>query len=103
MNALEAGIRGFADDSRAEMTKTRDDVTRTQGEVVRTQSGIQALIEGACSEGVGSFRPAAHERDRAVFDPRDYKLETLPATLSFGAWKKWKHEFEIYLDTIGPS
>ena len=84
MNALEAGIRGFADESRAEMTKTLDDVTRTQGEVVRIQSGIQASIEGARPEGSGPFSPAAQERDRPVFDPRDYKLDTLTATLSFG-------------------
>ena len=81
MNTLEAGFRGFADESRAEMIKTRDGVTRTQGEVVRTQSGIQALNEGARSEGSGPFRPAAQERDRPVFDPRDYKLDTLPANL----------------------
>ena len=83
------------------MVKTRD--ASTQGEVVRTQSGIQALIEGARSEGSGPFRPSAQERDRLVFDPSDYKLEALRATLSFGAWKKWKNEHEIYLDTIGPS
>lgn len=35
MTELEKGIRQFADESRAEMTKTRDDVARTQGEVVR--------------------------------------------------------------------
>ena len=34
---------------------------------------------------------------------QDYKLDTLPATLSLGTWKKWKHDLEIYLDTIGPS
>ena len=36
MTTLEAGIRQFADESRAEMAKIRDDVTRTQSEVVWT-------------------------------------------------------------------
>ena len=49
------------------------------------------------------FRPSGQERDRPVFDPRDYKIETLPASLPLGAWKKWKHELGIYLATFGPS
>ena len=103
MTTLETGIRQVANESRAEMLKTRDDVTRTQSEVIRSQSGIQALIDGARSEGSGPFLSGAQERDRPVFDPMDYKLEVLPATLSFGAWKKSKHEHGINLDTIGPS
>ena len=43
------------------------------------------------------------ERDRSVFDPRDYKIETIPTQMSLGVWKKWRHEVEIYVDTIGPS
>ena len=104
MTTLEAGIRQFADESRAEVAKTRDDVSRTQSEIVRTQPGIQALIDGARSDGGSNLvRSGAQERDRPVVDPRDYKLEVLPATRSLGAWHKWKHEFEIYLNTIGPS
>ena len=43
------------------------------------------------------------ERDRSVFDRRDYKIETIPTQMSLGVWKKWRHEVEIYVDTIGPS
>ena len=43
------------------------------------------------------------ERDRQVFDPRGYKIESLPSPISLGAWKKWRHEVEIYVDTIGPT
>ena len=43
------------------------------------------------------------ERDRAVFDPRDDKIETIHTQMSLGVWKKWRHEVEIYVDAIGPS
>ena len=70
---------------------------------------IRAAAAAAGPAGAGGFTGAnfhgvpSAERVRNVFNPRDYKLEALPATLSFGAWKKWKYELEIYLDTIRPS
>ena len=38
-----------------------------------------------------------------MFDPRDYKIEALPSSITLGVWKKWRHEVEIYIDTIGPT
>ena len=38
-----------------------------------------------------------------MFDPRDYKIEALPNSISLGVWKKWRHEVEIYIDTIRPT
>ena len=67
-----------------------------------TQRNIQQMIaDGRSAEG-SPMKPF-QERDRAVFDPRDYKIETIPTQMSLGVWKKWRHEVEIYVDTIGPS
>ena len=38
-----------------------------------------------------------------MFDPRDYKLDVVPSHMSSGVRQKWRHEVEIYVDTIGPS
>ena len=104
MKKLKEQFQTFAGEVEANLNVIKSDVTRTQTDVVRTQSGIQRLIDGSRADGGSTlFRSGALERDRPVFDPRDYKLEVLPATLSLGAWKKWKHELETYLDTIGPS
>ena len=71
MQKFETGIHEFAD---------------------RTQASIQALnAEAGSSEGSSLARPA-QEKDRPVFDPRDYKIEVIPSQMSSGVWKKWKHE-----------
>ena len=78
-------------------------IQQIQDEVNRTQVGIQCLIEGTRSEGTSSVFRFGQERDRQFVDPRDYKIEVFPAQLSLGVWKTWKHEVEIFTDTIGPS
>ena len=77
----------------------------TQQEANRTQQAIQALIESTKSDGSSSvLRPGSgHERDCQVFDPRYYKIDVLPSQLQLGIWKKWRHEVEIYIDTINLS
>ena len=104
MKVLKEQLQKFAGEVEANLTVIKNDVVCTQGEVACTQTGIQGLIDGARSDGgLALFRLGGQERGRPIFDPRDYKLEVLPFTLSLGAWKRWKHELEIYLDTIGPS
>ena len=89
MADLEAGIHQFADEARASIRQI--------------QAGIPAIVaEARSSDGTSSFRPS-QERDRQVFDPRDYKIELGPSHLSLAVWKKWRHEVEIYIVTIGPS
>ena len=67
-----------------------------------TRMGIQTFIsEARAAEGSSLSRPT-QERDRPVFDPRDYKLDVILSQMSLGVWKKWRHEVEIYVDTIGP-
>jgi hypothetical protein len=43
------------------------------------------------------------ERDRNVFDVRDYKLVDLQPKPSIGKWKKWRRDFEAFIDSIGVS
>ena len=68
----------------------------------RTQQAIQALIDSTKHDGSSSvLRPGSgQERDRPVFDPRDYKIDVLPSQFQLGIWKKWTHEVGIY---IGPT
>ena len=42
-------------------------------------------------------------RERNVFDPRDYKLPDLIDKASVAALRKWRHEVEVFTETIGPS
>ena len=71
----------------------------------RTQQAITALIDSTKADGSSSvlLSGPGGERDRPVFDPRDYKIEALPTQFALGAWKKWRHEVGMYIDTIGPS
>ena len=38
-----------------------------------------------------------------MFDPRDYKLPELAEKASVAALRKWRHEVEVFTETIGPS
>ena len=42
-------------------------------------------------------------RERVLFDARDYKITELHADPSLGVFKKWKHDVELFIETIGPS
>ena len=68
-----------------------------------TRLGLQTLIAEARASDSSSMSRPNQERDRPVFNPRDYKLDVIPTTMSLGVWKKWRHEVEMYVDTIGPS
>ena len=83
----------------------QESILRTQEEVNQTQQAIQALIDSTKSAGSSSVLrlSSGQERDRQVFGPRDDKIDVLPSQLQLGIWKKWRHEVEIYIDTIGPS
>ena len=41
--------------------------------------------------------------DRNVFDPRDYKLHDLGDTPTLAASRKWRHDTELFVETLGPS
>jgi hypothetical protein len=60
------------------------------------------IAESRSSDGNSMSRPT-QERDRAVFNPSDYKLDVIPTQMWLGVRKKWRHEVEIYVGTIGPS
>ena len=67
-----------------------------------TRLNIQQMIAESRSAEGSPMKPF-QERDQAVFDPRDYKIEVIPTQKSLGIWKRWRHEVEIFVDTIGPS
>ena len=52
--------------------------------------------QGGGGKGSGS-------RERQLFDARDYKIPDLPAAPSMAVFKKWRHDFELFLETIGSS
>ena len=62
----------------ANLAGIQQEVTCSQGEVGRTQAGIQTLIDSAKNDGSSSLFRSSQERDRQLFDPRDYKIEVLP-------------------------
>ena len=53
------------------------------------------------SEG-GKGGSASGPRERNIYDVRDYKIADLEKGASTAAFKKWKHDLELFVDTIGP-
>ena len=84
--------------------------TAAQERITATQKSIRDMIDSAKSAdeqgggGKGVFQARA-ERDRNIYDPRDYKIESIPdsKSLTLALFKKWRHDVELYIDTIGPS
>ena len=52
--------------------------------------------------GDASFGNGA-PRERVLFDARDYKIPELTSDPSLAVFKKWKHDVELFIETIGPS
>ena len=64
----------------------------------------QSAAAAAASSGFTGFSgQAPPPRDRNVFDPRDFKLAELGVKPEVARWKKWRRDFENYVDTIDPS
>ena len=38
-----------------------------------------------------------------LFNARDYNIPDLSSDPSLGVFKKWKHDVELFIETIGPS
>ena len=85
--------------------QVQESIQKTQTEVNHTQHAIQTLIDSTRADGTSTVLRSGSggERDRSVFDPRDYKMDSLPSQFALGVWKKWRHGVEIYIDTVGPS
>ena len=67
------------------------------GEISVTRSAIGS------GGGLGGQGSAWVEKDRNVFDIRDYKLTDLGAKPTAARWKKWRRDFEQFVDSIGNS
>ena len=64
----------------------------------------QALQAGSgAGGGAGTGGGPAHSRDRNIYDVRDYKIADLGKSASTASFKKWKHDLELYIETIGAS
>ena len=58
---------------------------------------------GSSSQDRGKETGKGGARERQVFDPRDYKLPDLTSEPSMAVFKKWRHDFELFFETIGSS
>ena len=59
-------------------------------------AGPQSFTGKQGNRGGGSL-------ERSVYDPRDYKIADLHAELSLATFKKWRHDLDLLLETIGTS
>ena len=56
---------------------------------------------GPSEGGKGGF--SGGPRERNIYDVRDYKIADLEKGASTASFKKWKHDLELFVETIGPS
>ena len=97
-------ISGIGADIRTFEGGVRDSVSETKTAIETVHANVESLAAGVRAGGGGPPGiGGGFERDRPIFDLHDYKVEPLPAQISLSACKKWRHDTEIYLDTIGPS
>ena len=68
------------------------------GALTATVSNLQT---GTGSFGGFGAGKGGGDRDRNVFDPRDYKIADLGSKPTVVRWKKWRRDLENFVDTIG--
>jgi hypothetical protein len=108
---LSAQLASVGDGKQAElehkitaMVATLRDQLAASADVLYTE----AMANARTHLGTGSFEGGKSEgkggaRERALFDPRDYKIPDLASTPSMAVFKKWRHDFELFIETIGSS
>jgi hypothetical protein len=71
-------------------SEVKESIQKTQTEVNHTQHAIHTLIDSTRADGISTVLRSGSggERDRSVFDPRDYKIDFLPSQSALGVWKK---------------
>jgi hypothetical protein len=99
LKTVVAEMHAFADKVRATNDETQSNIRSIVADVENLAAGVRVGGGGGGPPGMGG----SFDRDRPIFDPRDYKVEPLPSQMTLASWKKWRHDTEIYLDTIGPS
>ena len=67
---------------------------------------LSAEVSAAPSSGYTGFLGGTNStpqatKDRNVFDPRDYKLAERGRKPTVARWKKWRRDFEGFVDTVG--
>ena len=63
----------------------------------------QALQAGSETGGGKRSAVSARSRKRNIYDVRDYIIADLEKGASTACFKKWKHDLELYIETIGAS
>ena len=67
------------------------------------QMKFQLAQDGHGSSDGGKGGSSSGPRERNIYDVRDYKIADLEKGASTAAFKKWKHDLELFVETIGPS
>ena len=62
---------------------------------------LRAAARDTDSGGNHGGKGAGVPRAKSLYDPRDYKLSDLSSDPSLATFKKWRHDLELFLETIG--
>ena len=68
-------------------------------------NNLMANARSELASSGGNFSGPHHgggQRDRSAFDARDYKVHDLDNSPSLAVVRKWRHDVELFVDTLGP-
>ena len=108
---LTAQLTTLSDSKQAELQHKVDEVVSAmQGQFHTSARGLydQAVAEarshfGSSRQDRGKDAGKGGARERPFFDAGDYKIPNLPSAPSIVVFKKWRHDLELFLATIGSS
>ena len=104
---LENRTAKFVAEREANINATMED--KLNGADQRLRVNMVSLMATARAElgtstgGGPSGSYGGGPRDRSAFDARDYKIHDLEASPSLAAVRKWRHDVELFVDTLGSS
>ena len=75
--------------------------TSLDARFVTLSAAVNNLQAGTGNFGGFGTGKGGGDRDRNVFDSRDYKLSELGPKPTVVRWKKWRRDLESFVDTIG--
>ena len=91
------GVSGRVNTVEVSYVELESNVDRRLRELTEGVAGFQAV---GASSFTGLASAPQTQRDRNVFDPRDYKLADLGVKPSMAWWKKLRRDLEGFIDTI---
>ena len=78
-------------------------IESTRLEFAGVRGTMEAAILARVREEAGAYSgsaPRAEHGTRGIVDSRDFKLDSIPKDVSTGAFKKWRHDAENYLQAF---